>query len=81
MGLTGRKAFRICSIENEMERAQEAQIFTVNLQSPIKITQWDSLKEMEKYFGDTNPYSSTELRRTVEQSRGKRRALHPTLKT
>lgn len=72
MGLTGtgRKAFRICPIENEMERAQEAQIFTVSLQSPTKITQSDSLRELEKYFGDTNPYSSTELRGTVEQSRG-----------
>lgn len=83
MGLTGtgRKAFRICSIENEMERAQEAQIFTVSLQSPVKITLWDSLKETEKYFEDTNPCSSTELRGIVQQSRGKRCVLHPTLKT
>lgn len=64
-----------------MQRAQEAQLFTVGLQSPIKITQWDSLRELEKYLGDTNPYLSTELRGTVGQSRGRRCVLEPTLKT
>lgn len=63
-----------------MERAQEAQIFTVNLQSPIKITQWDSLRELEEDFGDTNLYSNTEFRKTVEQSRWRRGELHPKLK-
>ena len=53
MGLaeTGRKAFRICPIGNQMERAQEAQLYPVSLQSPVKITQWASQRAGEILWG------------------------------